>query len=71
MTNNISLYMIRKMYNTISLLWEGKLQTTEYQATENNVHKHPLNFVPGYTFIYYMLKTFGNLTESFIKLIMH
>ena len=31
------------MYNILSLLWEGKIQTTEYQETGNKVHEHSLN----------------------------
>ena len=31
------------MYNILSLLWEGKIQTTEYQATGNKFRQHSLN----------------------------
>ena len=38
----ISLYMIWEMYNILSLLWKGKIQTTEYQETGNKFHEHSL-----------------------------
>ena len=41
------------MYNILSLLWEGKIQTTEYQETGNKFHEHSL--IPIYIYLIYIV----------------